>query len=200
MIPPFAQAAWSAPRSARKGRFQKKRPRLPAPLSAITAPSSAWCRKEPWAPAFGMKTMGRPLVRTTALHTVEDVRQWVGEGPDPVITTPVVTARGAGTTYPCCEPAPHIVSEKRGDVDVVTVVTEVPLSYSSIILKIDTDIAIGREGDRVFSGETGCGHGGNRTVRLQNASHRRGSTASPERTVFWWPGPSRILPTAKRCP
>ncbi|WP_022666666.1 indolepyruvate ferredoxin oxidoreductase subunit alpha [Desulfospira joergensenii] len=97
------------------------------------------------------------LVRTTDLHTYEDVKEIAGQGPDPVITRPVITALGAGTTYPCCEPAPHIVTETRGDVDVVTVVTEVPLSYSSVILKIDTDETIGREGDRVFAGKRAVG-------------------------------------------
>ena len=96
---------------------------------------------------------GGDLVRATRLHTWEDVRETAGQGPDPVITRPVVTALGAGTTYPCCEPAPHIVTENRDDVDVVTVVTEVPLSYSSIILKIDTDVPVGKEGDRVLAGK-----------------------------------------------
>jgi 6-hydroxynicotinate reductase len=96
---------------------------------------------------------GGTLVRSTRLHTWEDVRETVGSGPDPAITRPVITAHGAGTTYPCCEPAPHIVTQTRDDVDVVTVVTEVPLSYSSIILKIDTDASIGKEGDQVLAGK-----------------------------------------------
>lgn len=103
------------------------------------------------------RNQGGEIVRTTDLHPWEAVRPFVGNEPDPVITRPVVTGHGAGTTYPCCKPAPHIVSETRGDVDVVTVVTEVPLSYSSVILKIDTDMAIGREGDRIFVGKRAVG-------------------------------------------
>jgi len=97
------------------------------------------------------------LMRTVALQTFEDVRDIVGPEPRPEIRRPVITAIGAGTTYPCCKPAPHIVMEQRGDVDVVTVVTEVPLSYSSVIVKVDTDISIGVEGAAVFAGKRAVG-------------------------------------------
>ena len=50
---------------------------------------------------------------------------------DPRIAKPVITAVGAGTNYPCIRPAPHIVCEKRDGVDVVTTVTEAPLSSSA---------------------------------------------------------------------
>ena len=63
---------------------------------------------------------------------------------------PLTTAVGAGTSYPCCRPAPHIVEAKVNDVDVVTVVTEAPLSYSGIKVKIDTNLHIGAEGAPVF--------------------------------------------------
>jgi hypothetical protein len=36
---------------------------------------------------------------------------------------------------------------------VVTVVTEVPLSYSSVLVKVDTDVAIGKEGAAIFVGK-----------------------------------------------
>ncbi|MEJ2169679.1 MAG: 4Fe-4S binding protein [Desulfobacterales bacterium] len=97
------------------------------------------------------------LVRLTPLHTFEDVAHTVGQDPKEVIRRPVVTAIGSGTTYPDCRPAPFILKENRLGVDVVTVVTEVPLSYSSIIVKVDTDIPIGREGDRVFAGRREVG-------------------------------------------
>ncbi|GAB6143590.1 DUF362 domain-containing protein [Desulfocicer niacini] len=93
------------------------------------------------------------LVRTTRSHSFEDVRDIVGPEPHESILTPVITALGAGTTYPCCKPAPRIVTDSREDVDVVTVVTEVPLSYSSILVKIDTDLFIGREGADVLVGK-----------------------------------------------
>jgi hypothetical protein len=41
--------------------------------------------------------------------------------------------------------------------DVVTVVTEAPLSYSGILVKIDTDIAIGAEGAPVMAGKRQVG-------------------------------------------
>ena len=63
---------------------------------------------------------------------------------------PVVTATGSGTNYPCIRPAPHIVSEMRDGVEVVTVVTEAPLSYSGCTVKLDTNAYIGEEGDPVY--------------------------------------------------
>ncbi len=93
------------------------------------------------------------LIRAVSLHTYGDVEKIVGKFPDEAIMHPVITGIGAGTTYPDCRPAPYIVNDKRNDIDVVTVVTEVPLSYSSIIVKIDTDIFIGREGALVYVGK-----------------------------------------------
>lgn len=69
---------------------------------------------------------------------------------DEHIAKPVVTAVGAGTNYPCIRPAPHIVCENRDGVDVVTTVTEAPLSYSGLILKLDTNTYIGEEGAKVY--------------------------------------------------
>jgi len=96
---------------------------------------------------------GGVLVRTTPVHTFDEVRHIVGTEPDEAIRKPVITAIGSGTTYPCCKPAPYIVSEKRNDIDVVTVVTEVPLSYSSVLVKVDTDVNIGKEGAAIFVGK-----------------------------------------------
>jgi 6-hydroxynicotinate reductase len=93
------------------------------------------------------------LVRTAAQLPYSAVKDEVGPRPAPEIQTPVITAIGAGTSYPCCKPAPGIVTENRDGVDVVTVVTEVPLSYSSILLKIDTDVFIGKEGAEVMKGK-----------------------------------------------
>ena len=62
---------------------------------------------------------------------------------------PVITAVGSGTNYPCCRPAPFIVQENVEGVDVVTVVTEAPLSYSGVKVKIDTNMHIGEEGAKV---------------------------------------------------
>jgi 6-hydroxynicotinate reductase len=70
-------------------------------------------------------------------------REWSGDivnGPSPVIT-----AIGAGTTYPDYKPAPFIVSSKLDGVDMVTVVTEGIYSYCGVKVKIDTDRHLGAE-------------------------------------------------------
>ena len=97
------------------------------------------------------------LVRITPLHTFEDVIGEVGEDPSTAISKPLITAIGSGTTYPDCKPAPAIVSGHQQDVDVVTVVTEAPLSYSSILVKIDTDVQVGEEGADVLLGKRKVG-------------------------------------------
>jgi len=58
---------------------------------------------------------------------------------------PLVTAIGAGTTYPDYKPAPFIVSQNVEGVDMVTVVTEGIFSYCGVKVKIDTDRFIGAE-------------------------------------------------------
>jgi len=97
------------------------------------------------------------LVRTTPRLDYADVAHIVGDDPSGAIGRPLITAIGSGTTYPDCKPAPRIVKGTRQGVDVVTVVTEVPLSYSSIIVKIDTDVPLGREGERVLVGKREVG-------------------------------------------
>lgn len=67
----------------------------------------------------------------------------------PLDLKPLITGVGAGTAYPCCRPAPHIVQDEVDGVDVVTVVTEAPLSYSGVKVKIDTNFFIGEEGAKV---------------------------------------------------
>jgi NAD-dependent dihydropyrimidine dehydrogenase PreA subunit len=96
-----------------------------------------------------MNQRGR-LIRLTPLLSYQQVESTVGPLPPDHIARPLVTAIGAGTTYPDCKPAPYIISGKRGDVDVVTVVTEAPLSYSGVMVKIDTDLPIGEEGAAVL--------------------------------------------------
>jgi hypothetical protein len=86
----------------------------------------------------GQITLARPLVlppqkELTALYR------------DALIRQPVITAIGAGGTYPDYKPAPLAAQKRVEDVDVVTVVTESPLTYSSMLLKIDTDRPIGGE-------------------------------------------------------
>ncbi|MDL2259716.1 4Fe-4S binding protein, partial [Deltaproteobacteria bacterium OttesenSCG-928-K17] len=92
------------------------------------------------------KNSGAEIIRLDKPLTPADVKDYVVPRPKEELREPVITAIGVGTTYPDCRPAPGIVRDKRGDVDVVTVATEVPLSYSSCIVKIDTDINLGEQG------------------------------------------------------
>jgi len=97
------------------------------------------------------------LIRNMPLQTYEAVKNVVGPDPPEAIRRPLITAIGAGTTYPDCKPAPGIVHGRRNEVDVVTVVTEAPLSYSSLMLKIDTDVQVGEEGADVLVGKRKVG-------------------------------------------
>lgn len=94
------------------------------------------------------------LMHNIPLHTFEDVMEIVGKDHESYIRKPLVTAIGAGTTYPDFKPAPHIVQSNVDGVDVVTVVSEAPLSYTGMLIKIDTDEYIGGEGASVFIDET----------------------------------------------
>lgn len=93
---------------------------------------------------------GDEIVRLDKPLVPADVREHVVPLPKNELREPVITAIGVGTTYPDCRPAPGIVRQKRGDVDVVTVATEVPLSYSSCLVKIDTDVNLGKQGAPVL--------------------------------------------------
>jgi hypothetical protein len=86
------------------------------------------------------------------------VKEIVGEVHEEVIRRPLITGIGAGTTYPDTKPAPYIVQSKMDGIDVVTVVTEAPMSYSGIKVKIDTDINLGKEGAPVLIGRKRVGH------------------------------------------
>jgi NAD-dependent dihydropyrimidine dehydrogenase PreA subunit len=97
------------------------------------------------------------LVRVTRIHLFSEVAGAVGPDPAVSIRRPLITGIGAGTTYPDCKPAPYIVKGRLHDVDVVTVVTEAPLSYSGIMVKIDTDLPIGEEGAPVLAGKRKVG-------------------------------------------
>lgn len=101
---------------------------------------------------------GGKLERTISLKTYDEVKHLVGPDWDPVIRKPLITGIGAGTTYPDCRPAPHIVQSRVEGVDVVTVVTEAPLSYSGIKIKVDTDRTIGEEGAHLFYRKKRVGH------------------------------------------
>jgi 6-hydroxynicotinate reductase len=70
----------------------------------------------------------------------------------------IVTAIGAGTTYPDYKPAPFIISSALQGVDTVTVVTEGIFSYCGVKLKIDTDRHLGAECSTVRAQGEAVGH------------------------------------------
>lgn len=80
----------------------------------------------------------RPLVVPTKKELKELYR-------NALLSRPLITAVGAGGTYPDYKPAPLASQEKVAGIDVVTVVTESPLTYSSMWLKVDTERFIGEE-------------------------------------------------------
>jgi NADPH-dependent glutamate synthase beta subunit-like oxidoreductase len=98
------------------------------------------------------------LVRDIPLQTYENVKEIVGPNHETAIQKPLITAIGAGTTYPDPKPAPFIVQSRVEGIDVVTVVTEAPLSYSGIKVKIDTDKNIGEETAPILIGNRQIGH------------------------------------------
>lgn len=98
------------------------------------------------------------LVRNIPLQFYEEVREIIGPDHEEAIRRPLITGIGAGTTYPDTKPAPYIVQSEVNGIDVVTVVTEAPMSYSGIKVKIDTDMNIGKEGAPVLVGKKRVGH------------------------------------------
>ena len=130
----------------------------------ISAPGAAVCGHCPVACSVPegregackrYRNQGGQLVRTRPLLTYEEIAGSLAPEPAPEIGKPMITAIGAGGTYPDYVPAPYIVSDTRDGVDVVTVVTEAPLSYSGLKVKIDTDLPVGKEGSAVrFDGRT----------------------------------------------
>ena len=129
----------------------------PAAVECDACPIKCWINSGHLGACHRYRNEDGKLVRLTPLHSFAEVAKTVGPDVKELIRKPVVTAIGSGTTYPDCKPAPCILKETRQGVDVVTVVTEVPLSYSSIIVKVDTDIPLGREGARIFVGKQEVG-------------------------------------------
>lgn len=120
-------------------------------------PIGCWIKPGYVGACHRYKNVDENLVRITPLHTYDAIADVVSEDSAEAIRRPLITAIGAGTTYPDCKPAPAIVRGKKNDVDVVTVVTEAPLSYSSILVKIDTDVPVGEEGAPVLVGKRKVG-------------------------------------------
>ena len=101
-------------------------------------------------------------------------------------TDMVVSAIGAGTTYPDYKPAPFIVSRDIEGVDCVTVVTEAIFSYCGVKVKIDTDRHIGRETATVRANDEPVGHVmtseyGSQMLSLGGVDHLTGGSKSEGR-------------------
>ena len=134
----------------------------PAPreggVECISCPISCYIRVGKTGACQRFVNQDGELVRNIPLQRYEDVKEIVGEDYEEVIRKPLITGIGAGTTYPDTKPAPYIVQSKLEGIDVVTVVTEAPLSYSGIKVKIDTDLHMGNEGAPVLIGKKRVGH------------------------------------------
>ncbi len=101
---------------------------------------------------------------------------------------PIVTAIGAGTTYPDYKPAPFIVAQTVDGVDMITVVTEGIFSYCGVKVKIDTDRHIGPERAFVRVGGEPIGHVttgeyGSKMLSLGGVEHLTGGTKKEGRTT-----------------
>ena len=105
------------------------------------------------------KNIGGEIKRNARLVTIDEVRQYL-TGPNQGGPEPLITGIGSGTTYPDFRPSPVIVSGVRDGINMVTVVTEAPLSYSGLKLKLDTDHYLGIEGKRIFTRIKGRRHVG----------------------------------------
>lgn len=100
----------------------------------------------------------------------------------------VVSAIGAGTTYPDYKPAPFIVSRQIDGVDFVTVVTEAIFSYCGVKVKIDTDRHLGHERAPVRAGCEVIGHVmtseyGSQMLSLGGVDHLTGGSKAEGRAT-----------------
>ncbi len=128
-----------------KGAAQKVEDIIPGAVTCTSCPVQCQIQEGFNGACLRYTNQGGSLVRN---------RELVAAVPEPErharqIEWPLVAAIGAGTEYPDPRPAPYIVQGQRGGIEVVTVVTEAPLSYSGIKVKIDTNFHIGEEGAKV---------------------------------------------------
>jgi len=101
------------------------------------------------------------IQRKGRVHSYAEVQEMVEAADEHLIGRPLLTGIGSGTTYPDFIPSPFIVSGLRDGVDIVTVVTEAPLSYSGVKVKVDTDLYLGQESKRIYvrrKGKRTLGH------------------------------------------
>ena len=98
------------------------------------------------------------IVRKGRIHTYEEIEDLVRSADEKTIEKPLITGIGSGTTYPDFRPSPFIVRGMREGIDIVTVVTEAPLSYSGVKLKVDTDLFLGEESKKIYVRRRGKRH------------------------------------------
>ena len=127
-------------------------------VRCISCPISCYIRAGKTGACQRFVNLDGELVRNIPLQRYEDVKEIVGEDHEEAVRKPLITGIGAGTTYPDTKPAPYIVQSRLKGIDVVTVVTEAPLSYSGIKVKVDTDLHMGNEGAPVLIGKKKVGH------------------------------------------
>ncbi|MEM9431973.1 MAG: 6-hydroxynicotinate reductase [Pseudomonadota bacterium] len=141
---------------------------------------------------------GGRIIRCDPL-TILDRRLAKGEAVKPFLTADwdgctargedvVVSAIGAGTTYPDYKPAPFIVSREIAGVDCVTVVTEAIFSYCGVKVKIDTDRHLGPEAAPVRSAGEVVGHVttseyGSQMLSLGGVDHLTGGSKAEGRAT-----------------
>ncbi|MEL6232821.1 MAG: 6-hydroxynicotinate reductase [Pseudomonadota bacterium] len=125
-------------------------------------------------------------LRPFALADWEGQQAAASESPPP--DRAVLTAIGAGTTYPDYKPAPFIVSREVDGADLVTVVTEAIFSYCGAKVKIDTDRHLGPEQAVIRAEGEPVGHVstaeyGSQMLSLGGVRHLTGGTKSEGRTT-----------------
>lgn len=118
-------------------------------IICAACPVNCWIAPEKTGACRRFANEQGELVRVKPLVFYEEVKDLIPQAAPAYLTPPLITGLGAGTTSPDHLPAPYIISDRRTEIDVVTVVTEAPLSYSGIKIKVDTDWSIGQEGAEI---------------------------------------------------
>jgi len=104
---------------------------------------------------------GGVIGRKARVHSYAEVADIVEAANASALGPPLLTGIGSGTTYPDFRPSPFIVSGVRDGIDIITVVTEAPLSYGGVKVKLDTDRFLGEESKGIYikrKGKRRIGH------------------------------------------
>ena len=140
------------------------------------------------------------ILRKGRVHTYDEVQQLVEGVDDSLLRRPLLTGIGTGTTYPDFRPSPFIVSGVRDGIEIVTVVTEAPLSYSGVKIKVDTDVFVGEESKRIYTRKKGSAFGQLLVLSLYQQFKQEGEAFKPRYLEILSAGgsesPERILAAA----